>query len=83
MLTNGSVIPTADVEPWVRAAAPYPHYLVQITELPQPDKHRVHVTTEITGPRGKRIDVNGRRPVYYTFRPFGEFMEQPEDDWVK
>jgi hypothetical protein len=80
-LTTGSIVPTADVELWVRQSHPFPHYVALVTELPQPEKKRVHVTTEITGPNGQRIEHNGRRAVYYSFRAF-EGMDQVESEWV-
>lgn len=80
-MISGDIVPMENIERWVRETHPFAYYLARVTEIEQPDKQRVHVTTEITGPNGERIEHTGRRAVYYSFRAM-DGMGQIEADWV-
>lgn len=74
------ILQPSDVEAWIRAAHPFPHYTTREKRVDQFDKTppRVHVTTWIEGPNGERIEG----AVYYTLENPSEVMPQAESEWV-
>lgn len=81
-MIDGQILQPSEVENWVRLAFPFQSYKVRIYEREEPDKGRVHVTTQIIGPHDEELrDRTGRVPRYFTFRRI-EGMDQIEQDWA-
>lgn len=81
MWTDQQRLERHEVEAWIAAAFPYPHFKASVTEKDEPTKGICRIRIEVTGPNGETLVANNQKSVYWSTRPIPG-MVQFSDDWT-
>ena len=81
MWSDGQRLERHEVEAWIAAAFPYPHFKARVVEKEEPQHSRIRVTITVTGPNGEPCIAVNHKAVYHSLKSMPG-MVQFSEDWT-